>query len=688
MKNLWPRWVALALGCLLGGCSVENNPEMPTWEAEFNVPLGVETTTLQEWIDESDDLCESATGLVAFHFEGTLERTEIGDRLALDPVEASFHSAIGAFTLRSPASQSGQVSFSDLWPPSSQLEGQTVPVPGFQFDGVETPLPEFDEFHSMTLEEGRLTVVLANRLPVDVEDVTATLVEDETWTEILSVPIPRVGTGQADSAAIDLAGVTLTSGLLVRVSGGSPGSGGEAVYVDVSCGLEVEVGLSDLRASRATAELPATDVTLDETVDIPDGTILVEAEVAAGALDLNIENDLPVRLTGLLTVAEFADPSGEPLTLGIDLPPAGDASAHVELAGYTLRPAPPIPEAAQRVNVSASMTTEETGEPVTLTAEDGVSVDLSIDTLTFARVRGILDSTSFEVEPSTAEVEFPEDLSSVSLQEARLTLTLVSTVPVPTALSLEAVGESGDGKVTVLAIPLELAGSQDSPPETTAVVLDQDNSAIVDMLNSLPRSVEVSGQGWVGDGETEGEVSREDYIEGAYRVEVPLHLAIEEQTIDSDLTEIEILPEEGNVDGGDGAVDGELTRRMRSAELWVAFHNHTPFGLVATASFATDSARVFTDPDVSLESVQIAAGAVDETGEVTAATSIENHLTLTEDDLDLFRNPSDEIRLVYMGTRLRLLSTEGQAVKVRGSDYIQTAARIRVAATVDRPDDD
>ncbi|GEM_PF-1131524 len=677
----------LSLICLAGGCSVNTNPELPTWEAEFNVPLGMETTFLSEWVDESDDLVEDPSGVVAFCFEGAVERTEIGDRLTVDPIQASFHPTIGAFELDAPAPQETELLFGDLWPPSQALDGQAVPVPGFEFQEIEATVPEPGGFSSMTLEEGGLKTVISNDLPVAIENIRLDLIDGISSALIASVDFPSIPAGQTDSSTTDLSGKTLTHDLRIRASGDSEGSHGGAVMIDDGDGVTLGVTLDNLRAIGASAELPSTEIEHEETAGIPEGMILTEAEIARGGLHLEIDNDLPVPLMGSLEIGELRDPTGVPLRASVNLPAEGQRTSVVDLGGYTLVAALPPPGESQVLHIRATVTTEETGEIVTLEAGDGLTVDALFDTLSFARVSGILDSTAFELSPTTQEVDVPGDLDGISLEQARLTLKLMSSISIPLHLSMEAIGRSDKGTVVILPIEVDIGQAAKSESDTTMVILDQNNSTIVNFLNNLPSTVSVSGEARAGDGHTPGTVSQTDYVEGTFEFEVPLHLSFEEQEIESDLTEIEILPENGDADGGDNAVDGELSARMRAAEIWVTFVNHTAVGVVATANFAMDSTRVFSDPDFALDPVELNPGICDETGVVVEAVRSQNSLALTYEDLDLFRNPGGQIKIVYMGTTLRLLSTEGRSVKVCSSDYIQTQARIRFTAAVEMPED-
>ncbi|MCK4548084.1 MAG: hypothetical protein KAW17_11665 [Candidatus Eisenbacteria sp.] len=687
MKNV-ARWLlCVLLVCSAGSCSVNTNPEMPTWEAEFNVPLGTETTSLSEWVEESEDLYENASGVITFQFDGTLDRAEIGDRLTIDPITESFHQTIGVFELDCPERQQTELVFSSLWPPSQVLVGQTVPVPGFEFDNAEAPVPELDGFHSMTLDEGRITVVLRNLLPVAIENVSLNLVDEISSSVIVSFSFSSVPAGQADSTFADLAGRTLTNDLKVRASGGSPGSGLDPVYIDAGAGVAFEVGLSNLKALEASARLPATGIRLDETAEMSGGMVLTGAHIARGQLQLQFANELPVAVGGTFEIAEFRNPSGAPLVIEVHIPADEESSTEVVLDDYTFSAPAPAPGAPQILNIAAEVTTEDTGDIVTLSAEDGLHVEVIFDTLSFYQVSGILDGTSFDITPTTQEVDVLDDLEDISLQEARLVLKLVSSLSIPVGLSLEIAGQSDKGTIVTLPIEVELGPAPKSSSDTTCVILDQDNSTIVEFLNNIPSSITVTGEGRAGDGVTAGTVSQEDYVEGTYAFDVPFHLAFEEQSIETDLTEIEILPDSGDMDGGDNAIDGELTERMRSAEIWVTFQNHTPLGAAVTAYFAADSTRVFSDPDLVLDPVGLEPGSVDGSGRVVTATVCSNHLVLTEEDLDLFRNPGSEIKIVYFGTGIRLHSTGGQAVRICASDYFRTQARIRFTAMVEMPDD-
>jgi hypothetical protein len=679
--------VCLLLLLCAGGCSVNSSPETPSWETEYNIPFGTETTTMSEWVDESDDLSGGEEDVISFQFEGTLDRAEIGDRLTVDAIETAHHPTIGTFHLDAPQREETELLFSEVWPPALALEGQTVPVPPFEFLGTEAPVPEMDAFHSMTLEDGALTVVVRNLLPVPIENVELALVDESTSTTIVSLDFASIPAMDVDSSSVDLSGKTLTNDLKIAASGGSSGSGTNPVYIGGQAGVTFEVGLSDLLATEASAQLPATDIGMEETAEIPEGMILTEAEVSQGEVEMRFGNDLPVAIGGTFAVAEFSTPSGAPFAVDVDIPAGGETTQRVSLDGYVFRGQPPPPGQPQELHISGDITTRETDDIVTIAAGDGLDVEVMFDTLSFLQVTGILDNTSFEITPTTEEVDVPDDLESISLQEARLVLKLVSNISVPVSLSLEAVGQSDKGTIVTLPIEADLAGGAKTM-DTTYVVLDEDNSTIVEFLNNLPSTITISGEARAGDGVTEGTVSQEDFVEGSYEFEVPFHLAFEEQTIETDLTEIEILPESGEVDGDDDALDGEMTERMRSAEIWVTFVNHTPLGATLTANFAVDSTRVMSDPDLALGPVELGAGVVDESGNVVEATSCPIHLRLTEEDLALFRNPGAEIKTVYLGTEIRLHSTGDQAVKVRSSDYFQTQARIRFSALLEMPEDE
>jgi len=679
-------FVCFFLMYVAGSCSLNTNPELPAWDAEFNVPLGTETTSLSEWVEESDELVEDASGVIAFRFEGTMDRTQIGDRLKIDPIEASFHPSIGTFELDAPASQETELLFTDLWPPSQALVGQSVPIPGFQFQDVGATVPEMEGFHSMTLEEGTLKAVLLNQLPVAIDDASLSLVDEHTSTLIATIDFPSIPAGQADSSVADLAGKTLTNYLGVRAGGGSQGSGMNLVVVNAGAGATISISLDNLKAVDAVAELPATEIELDETTEIPEGMVFTEAQIARGGLYLEFDNELPVALGGSFEIEEFRDPSGAAFVIDVNIPADGRSTTEVPLDGYIISAASPAPGEPQLLNIRAGVTTEETDGNVSIEAGDGLTVEVLFDTLSFYQVSGILDSTGFDMSSTTQELDIPEDLDQISLGGARLSLEMVYSISVPLFLSMEAVGRSEKGTVVTLPIEIAIGGSEKTRSDTSRVVLDETNSTIVDFLNNLPTTVTVSGEAYVGDGRTEGTVSQDDFLEGTFMFEVPLYLAFEEQVIEAELTEIEILPENGDVDGGDNAVDGELSSRMKSAEIWVTFVNHTPLGAVVTAGFATDSTRVFSDPDFALGPVELMPGIVDETGAVVEAVESPNSLILTSENLEVFRNTGVETKIVYMGSTIRLLSTNGQAVKICSSDYIQTQARICFTATVGLPD--
>ena len=93
------------------------------------------------------------------------------------------------------------------------------------------------------------------------------LVDESSSTTIVSLDFASVPAMDVDSSSVDLSGKTLTNDLKVSASGGSSGSGGNPVYIGGQAGVTFEVGLSDLLATEASAQLPATDIEMDEIAD-------------------------------------------------------------------------------------------------------------------------------------------------------------------------------------------------------------------------------------------------------------------------------------------------------------------------------------------------------------------------------------------------------------------------------------
>lgn len=225
----------------------------------------------------------------------------------------------------------------------------------------EGPIPELDiepyDWHfqlpSRLLEaevsEGTARVVLHNEAGFDVLDdgqgnrgfLKIAFVDTRNGGVLDSVRVSRpFPDGDSLDVQFDLAGLTLGSSLVARVSGRTPGSGCDSVDLTLESGFRAEVRLLGVRApavqvvlSDADLDLPGRDVDLPEAV----GERLRPGE-AEVRLDVQADVRLPVDTETELSVAPRADQlfTGEAALYTPLVLPSGTEETHVVRKIYLL----------------------------------------------------------------------------------------------------------------------------------------------------------------------------------------------------------------------------------------------------------------------------------------------------------------------------------------------------------------
>lgn len=187
------------------------------------------------------------------------------------------------------------------------------PIPELELEPQDYALGLPPRLVETPLANGSVTLSLTNGLGFDLlddgaggrGDLTAQLIDRRTRDTLISrswsAGFPPGGTIALD---FPLEGVLLTSSLVFRVSGSTPGSRCEDLSLDPSDGLDVEVELRDLRAPTATILLVESDLApplqrarLPEVVADrlrPDDSDLVVRLDVSSTLALPVDLDLSV----------------------------------------------------------------------------------------------------------------------------------------------------------------------------------------------------------------------------------------------------------------------------------------------------------------------------------------------------------------------------------------------------------
>ncbi len=385
---------------------------------------------------------------------------------------------------------------------------------------------------------------------------------------------------------------------------------------------------------------------------------MTEAVVADGASQLTITNGLPMPCTATLTWADLRDSNDQPLIEVFTLAADAAATRAIDFAGYTLSAGgTPLTALDATVNVTSP---GSAGLPVTIVAGDGLTATLDAATIAFASVTGVVPESIVILEPSVQQIDLPDELDGLSLTAARLTLHLETTASLPGTVDLTLRGMRSDGTSSDLVINEALG----------EIVLDQDNSEIVDFLNNLPTSLTLLGQITLGGGGAAGTVRTTDTAAVIrWQIEAPVEVIVDGATLDSDPRALD--------------VDTDLGERIRthargaSAKLEVL--NHLPLALELTVLVGQDAATLDSAPQLTIGPLVVTAAVTSATSHVVTQSVISRpEFNLTAEQAQVFGLPGLVTKVVAT-----LPSSNGNPARVLSTDYLEVSGLVQLDVLVD-----
>ncbi len=659
--------VAVALAAL-AGCDI-NKPEMPTFDTSLTLPLGVERLDVADALGSEDFLATGNDGSLLFKVDGTADTLSFNFDLSADVPARSMNQGLGSFSLASFGPLSYGFLLGDVWAPAAMANGLTMVVPPFPVV-VTSADQDVPEINAATLASGTASVTVSNGLPVTISDAggpdqLVLVLESPTGVAFATFTFGPIAAGTSQTRTVDLAGAVLPDRLRVRLAGGSAGSGDQAVTINSGAALDVEATFTDLLVSSATAVVGAQGFATTFSSPLPSGYEVTEAVLAGGSAQLSVTNDMPVPCQALLTWPGLRSADGSPLVEQFTLAANAAASHTINFAGYTLADGgAPLTSLDATVSVTSP---GSSGLPVTMNSGDGLTATLGAATITFASVTGVIPEAVVVLDPTVENIDLPAELNGLSLTAATLTLELDTAASLPGSVDLTLRGVAANGHVSDLTVSRAL--NQDPGKALTEIVLDQNNSGIVDFLNNLPERITLLGQVALGGAGTVGTVHPNDQAVVRWRIVAPVEVVIDGASLNSD-------PRLLNVDA---KMQENISTHAQGAQAQLEVLNHLPLALSLTVLVGQDANTLDTAPLLAIGPLTIDAAQLDPvTHTVSQAVVSRPTFQLTAEQAQVFGQPGLVTKVVAT-----LPSSNGQPARVLATDYLEVRGTIQLDVLVD-----
>jgi hypothetical protein len=428
--------------------------------------------------------------------------------------------------------------------------------------------------------------------------------------------------------------------------------------------VAVAVSFEGVTAESAVAEIPAQTFGTTGSSSWDDDMALTAALIDSGGALVTLENTTSLDATVQLRFLGFTTALGD--TLGFDLPLAAGSqgSASLDFAGVTFASLDPVTTIAYETRV---VTPGSDDTHVAVASTDEITVDVGDFGLAFEWVEGVPDAIERGVGPFSESIEWPEEADGFRPAVASIVVTVTSEVGAEALGRLVVRASSDADSDTIMTNAAILPGALGGPV-TTAIVIDQTNSRILDLLAFHPTEIQVSGTFTVGDGESNVRLDRGAELSGVYDVTAPFAFTVEGGEIQLDAIDVDLEED----------VRDLLRDHVSGVAIETILSNGFPFGASVVVSFAADSSNVYSAPEVVLEAVSAASAKVDPvSGKTIEPTESADVLHLDEEEIESIAQPT-----IYIGANVAFAPSEGVIVMSSDDEVVVTTV-LTIDLTVD-----
>ena len=498
------RKAILFIAVFFAGCALDipDPDKLPVWSTTLEVPIIETTIDLDEFLKDSlistYPVGEGGDSIFVFNKTIELDSVEVGDKLKIDPIEKSFVQFASAVTVDSSttsftigydsvgldditelidaeiglieldnigAEETDPISFADVMPTTlvTVIETAIVAAGGSAEVVVDTValVPQqksvsFDSFTSAVLSSGYLDVTITNNLfiplgapiYVDIKNNIGAQIFQLTWAT-------EIAAGDSATVTQDVSGMTLPGSMLVEVSGTSNGSQGQQVAVttaDLSSTFTVGLAARGFQVTQASAVVPAQSITDTSSIVLdPSETVVEEAVMSKGNLEITVTNNLPLTGTVRLTIPSlyFGSPDST-FKQNFELVTGTFTVPTVDMAGWTMA----MDFADQYLDYHYLINTADTDpNSVTISQTDNVELDLGITDIYFTAVTGQIESQTI-IEGGGINIESESQIQSATISDGQMELVISNNIggAADVQLTVPELVRDGTGLDTVLTI--------------------------------------------------------------------------------------------------------------------------------------------------------------------------------------------------------------------------------------------
>ena len=666
---------------MAGACTFEK-PTLPAWFTDWALPIPNPGFVMSDVVNDSTiiDTTYNGKDIIAISIKDTSERKQISpEDLAFEPESDKTSKDIGDVKLNSPGTEQSENI------PVEQLLGMSL-TPGVTVDIPETEvnLPaiylEFKSFEFIIdVKTGTLQMEFVNSSFLTFRENMQVNIYDSSSGDFVGLAVfsEAIGPGETGlSEPVDLNGRRFSNHLQFEVQATiEPMQNHLVTQEDVDGYVYYRVTISEMTVGYAMAEIPEQNFFRSDSVSMADREDkIISAKVDIGNFRLVVENTLNAEANVTVELLNFYydEAYTQVYSQTFDLLPTSVDSFTVTLddlyiTDYNDGPTPG--NFMEYMKYEFHVSTVPSDGMIEMSEHDSVVVHLSPeDSVYVSEFYGYLAGRTVEFDPEEQKniLDTEGFDGSVLFEEMTMDINIYNEMEIGIAVNLRLVGYNADFTDSVeltfddnpIRVDPSPAGEEVGK---TNVVLDRNNSNIVQFIEFLPTYLITSGSAQI---EGVGRVKLGDEVWSDYHLFSPFYVKLQNDAKYTSKVEFREVPSNLR----DGIKNGDIPETYLDLNLF----NGLPVGSQLILYAATDSTDLFnptvTDPTkkIVIDNIILDAGS-DLTGDGFVDQPFKDDLTISISDssLQVFSHDS-----VYVASRLKLDNTD-DLVKFRQTDEVK-----------------
>ncbi|NOY89175.1 MAG: hypothetical protein GXO93_07295 [FCB group bacterium] len=640
-------------------CTVKK-PESPVWNTSLVVPVINHTYDMEEIIRRIDqpEISVDSLGNIAYSTSQDLDTVFLDQsNLTTSNLSYSLAQQLGPIDITPPAIAPVTVDLSTISGLATALPGDSAFIDTLHFQ-LYNDMPTINNFSQATISNGQLIASVTNNLDVSLDTIIIQIYDINSASVIATDTFPApINSGSSANLPINLNGKTISNSLRLDLSCYTPGGiVDSASYRNITSGISFG---SSLTVSSAVAEVPPlNDISFSQKVGInlKSGEKIDSANINQGNLNLNIVNGTALDASLNITISGIVN-NGVTFSIIQPIPAGQTMILDTNLANFSFIPQ----NDSIDINIIASISGSN-GTFVNVNESDSFQVSATIGNLTFNTVSGVFNNDSANFTGVNKQLNIPDGFDNITLKTAILTLDVENGIDLPGVLNIQISGSNGK--------TINLTGDIAPKGINVTTLSSITNDSVADFLSPLPDSIGVTGTIRFGDGVYQSTITKDDFVSAQVNFYAPLEVKINNAQL-NDLNISKSAIDQNNIN--------IITDHATEARFIYNVTNHLPLGAKAIIYLSHDSASLYTNPQVSLDTIYIDPAPVSLTTGIVSGDSITTgEIYLDSLDIQVLKNDT-----LFVRQDVFLNSSDTSGVKLTSNDYLTITGRIEVVYRFD-----